>query len=817
MGNDRVIKTEGQLIREFTRRAKACQLQVDCLGAGDIKSEICIIAEAPGENEVRMKMPLTGGSGRLLWDILRANDVQRKDCYVTNVVKKQVAISTKTDARSPVKKPELEHWEGLLDWELDNLPNLKYILALGNFALHALTGDTGITKWRGSVFDCKVGREGRVVKVIATNNPAHILRNLSLEPMYKFDIAKLRRVMDGKFRTHRIDSTINPSLEDAIRYLDVLDAGNKPIAFDIEVIANETACIGFADNAHSGMCINFRDDKSNRYNLREELRLRERIQRLFHNPKNKFIAQQGSFDSGWLWYKDRIHVPKVWFDTLLGHHTLYPRMPHNLGYLTAQYTDHPYYKDEKNTWREGGNINEFWDYNVKDCCITWAVHEAILRELKAQGLEDFFFSHVMRLQPHLVKMQVGGILADEPLKDKIAEELKDELAEKLDGFHQKVIALTDDPDFKPNPNSPKQLGELLFNYLGLVGRGSSTNKENRTRMREHVRTSPEQKELLIHLDNWKEEHKFYSTYATQKVDPDHRIRCEYKQFGTQEAPGRLSSSKVMWGSGMNLQNQPHRAYPMFICDEGYMFSYFDLQQAEAKVVAHIWNVQGLLETFERAETENGFDVHRGNAARIFKEDYDSIPAEDWDANLAPTKRYLGKRCVHGLNYRMQAPKLAEVCGISTQQGYEAYASYHRAFPEIQQGWEATIKTVREERMLFTPLGRRLIWLERLTEESFDSVIAFVPQSTIGDKVSSVIYLCHEDSEWPQDARMLLNIHDALIAIHRPDDKAVVQRLMKKHAEAPIMIRGEPVVIFTDFKESIPDDGGVHRWSTLKEA
>jgi DNA polymerase I-like protein with 3'-5' exonuclease and polymerase domains len=272
----------------------------------------------------------------------------------------------------------------------------------------------------------------------------------------------------------------------------------------------------------------------------------------------------------------------------------------------------------------------------------------------------------------------------------------------------------------------------------------------------------------------------------------------------------------MWGSGMNLQNQPHRAYPMFMCDDGYMFSYFDLKQAEAKIVAYLWNVAGLIENFERAEHEDGFDVHRGNAARIFKRDYDEIPAGDWHDDLTPTERYLGKRCVHGLNYRMQAPKLAEVCGIPTQQGYEAYASYHRAFPEIQRGWEATIKTVREERMLYTPLGRRLIWLERLTEESFDSVIAFVPQSTIGDKVSSVIYACHDDEEWPQDSRMVLNVHDALIAIHRPKDATTIQRLMKKHAEKPILIKGQPVSIGTDLKQSVAGDDGVHRWSTLKE-
>ena len=808
--------TEQWLLKEFMGRAKACQLQVDCLGAGDPNSEMAIICEAPGEKEATMKMPLVGGAGTKLWDILRTQDFTRKDFYITNVIKKQVSLSNKTDARNPVKKTEVEHWEGLLDWELDQLPNLKYILCLGNFALHALTGDIGITKWRGSVFDCKVGRKRRTVKVIVSNNPAHILRALTLEPMYKYDIAKLRRVVDGNFKTHRITGTINPGIETVRTWLREYTRSSEPIAFDIEVIANETACIGFANNAYDGLCINFRDSKGHKYTVEEETQLRTEIQEFFLNKDNKFIAQNGSFDCGWLWYKDRIHVPPLWFDTLLAHHTLYPRMPHNLGYLTAQYTDHPYYKDEGKTWREGGDIEQFWQYNVKDCCITWAVHKAIIKELKAQELEEFYFKHVQRLQSHLVRMQVGGILSDISLKDQIAAELKEELDDKLREFHEKVAVLTGDPEFRPNPKSPKQLSQLFFSYLGLVGRGSSTNKENRQRMRDNPKTTPEQQELLVHLDDYLTEQKFCSTYATMKVDPDRRIRCEYKQFGVQSAPGRLSSSKVLWGSGMNLQNQPHRAYPMFIADEGYMFSYFDLKQAEAKVVAYLWNVEGLIENFVRAENEEGFDIHRGNAARIFKCEYSEIPAGDWTEDYTPTKRYLGKRCVHGLNYRMQAPKLAEVCNIPIQQGFEAYASYHRAFPEIQQGWTDTIKTVREERMLYTPLGRRMIWLEQLTEDSFDSVIAFRPQSTIGDKVSSIIYLCHDDPEWPDDARMCLNIHDALIAIHKPQDKVMVQRVMKKHAEAPIMIRGIPVSIGTDFKQSVADDEGIHRWSTLQE-
>jgi hypothetical protein len=120
-------------------------------------------------------------------------------------------------------------------------------------------------------------------------------------------------------------------------------------------------------------------------------------------------------------------------------------------------------------------------------------------------------------------------------------------------------------------------------------------------------------------------------------------------------------------------------------------------------------------------------------------------------------------------------------------------------------------------MLYSPLGRRLIWLEALDDKSFDSVIAFKPQSTIGDKVASVIYECHEHPDWPSKyARMVLNIHDALIALHVPEVAETVQGIMKECAEKPIPIRGEQVVIFTDFKQSVPDEQGIHRWSTLED-
>lgn len=298
---------------------------------------------------------------------------------------------------------------------------------------------------------------------------------------------------------------------------------------------------------------------------------------------------------------------------------------------------------------------------------------------------------------------------------------------------------------------------------------------------------------------------------------------------------------------------------MFIADDNCVFLYFDLSQAEARVVSEIWNVKILQENFALAGSK-GVDVHRANASRIFKLPYDEIPTFDFyelgkttdDPSLdnKPTKRYLGKRCVHGLNYRMGPQKLADACGISFVQAEEAYRAYHQAFPEIKEGWDATIASVYKDKQLVTPLGRRLIFLGRLphpgavagTEEAgmLDSIIAFVPQATIGDKVSRCIYTIESDHEWPsQCARMMLNIHDALIAQVSNDPDIIKQAaiVMKRHAESPIYIRGKPLSIPADLAVSVPHDwravedpdtgstthieyfkspSGLHRWSSLEK-
>jgi uracil-DNA glycosylase family 4 len=812
-----------ELHQEFLKRARSINLKVDCAMDGTFSSQIAIVGEAPGPREVQLKVPLVGGSGGLLWSTLKKHSMHRSEFYITNVVKRQLALSgLEENSRVELPKVEVDHWVGMLRWELSCLPNLKYVLILGNMALTALLEKKGITKWRGSVVDFEMlslaDSQPRTYKAIVANNPAAVLREPKTEIAFLMDIAKLPKVISGKWSPYVIEGIVCYDYKSAIERIKYYSQTDNPISFDIETGGGETACIGLADHKHIGTCIPFRGIRGENYfSLDEEADIRLRLQSMFADKRRRFVAQNANFDMYWLWLKDKIRVHSTWFDTMLAHHCLYPGIPHDLGFLCTQYTTHPYYKDERAEWKDKGDINLFWQYNVKDICITLAVQERLLEELKKQKMDDFFFNHIMRLQPNLVRMTVGGVLIDGDEKEKFRSEVQETVADLLHRFHEKVVEATGDSEFRPNPNSVRDRSELYFNRLKLVGRGTSTDAANRERMRNHPRTSHDAKEILNLHDRWAKDYKFLSTYAESEIDVDGRMRCEWRQTGTQAAPGRLSSGQTLIGTGANLQNQPTKARRMFIADEGYVFIYFDLSQAEARYVAWEANIPKWKEQFERARLDGSYDCHRALASEMFRVPYEQVPTADEDDMGVKTIRYIAKRCRHGLNYRMAADKLAETTGLPLHRAHESYVVYHRLTPELRKWWATLEQEARSTRMLYNAFGRRLYIMERLTEEALESIVAFKPQSTIGDKVSKVIYQCHEDDKWDvRRERICLNVHDALVGLATKDRAKHCLSIMKKYAEEPIFVRGEPMIIPADLAMSVADEKGLHRWSNLKK-
>jgi len=840
----KTIKSEpqdhGELEKQFRAHASDFGLVTQVFSEGPLGASLAIVGEGPGEQEARGGRPFIGGSGKFLFKTLKAIGVERPWIYTTNVVKRQISLSRTGDERNLVHAQELDKWTEMLHWELSKLPNLKYVLIMGGMALHALLGPGKITQLRGSVLEGAKFPGNRLGTYVVTINPAYAMRELKLEPIFQLDLHnKLKRVIDGNFRPYNITTIINPSFQAAMRALRAIRLEGKPTTCDIETEGKEIVCIGFANDPHRSLCINFRDDRSNRYTLQEEADIHLEVQRLCDSHKERgvpIIGQNSQYDTYTARLRNRLCL-NFSDDTLLQHHTLYPQLPHNLGFLTSQYTTHPFYKDEIDTWKEGGNIDDFWRYNGKDTCITLACWIRMCQELKDQGLWEFYRSHVMRAHPHLVAATCHGVAVDLERKKKIVELVSEDVLGILAEFHHCVHELTGDPSYNPNPGSWQQMKDLYFDRLNLKGRGQSTDEANRIQMMKNPETSSLAREMIALVGRYAEERKFLGTYADSEVGEDGRFRCEYRQSGVQKAPGRLSSSSLLDGQGGNMQNQPVRAREMYVCDPGMVFGYFDLSQAEARVVGWRAGIDKWKDQFERARIDGIYDCHRALASDMFKIPYDEVPIIDFDEDGRPTIRYVAKRCRHGLNYRMERYKLAEVTGLPYYEAARNFIIYHATTPELEKWWDAEERGFRQNREVYNALGRRLKVIQRIDDEVLRSIVAFYPQSTIGDKITQVWYQSESDDKWPDDARIAIDVHDNLVAIASQRTIKTALSIMVKYAESPIPIKNvftnriEMLVIPAEAKVSYPvslqadengkleyreDAKGIHRWSHLKK-
>lgn len=277
-----------------------------------------------------------------------------------------------------------------------------------------------------------------------------------------------------------------------------------------------------------------------------------------------------------------------------------------------------------------------------------------------------------------------------------------------------------------------------------------------------------------------------------------------------------------------MQNIPEQAKGMFIAPPGWEFSYYDMSQIEARIVAHLADIPKWKQQFEQARLQPGtYDAHCALASEMFKVPYEQVPHNDRDGEGKPTIRYVAKRCRHGLNYRMAPDRLASVTGLSSVEAEQAYRLYHMASPEVQLWWDDLVALVRRDRQITTCLGRRWILMERFDPVALESIVAFEPQSIAGDWTASVIYKAHRDSHWPPTARIVINVHDANIAINRIEDGHTVRAIMKYYAEQPIYInsvqnrlRGidapEPLIIPAEMGASRPGPDGINRWNTIRK-
>ena len=755
-------------------------------GCGNSKARIVLVGEAPGEREELTGLPFVGGSGQLLNDMLASQGIDRKECWITNVCRQRPRGNNfgffYEDKRRQRPTTVLVHETERLIKEIQRISPMV-VIALGQEPLKALTGKSGISNWRGSI----LWSDSVSCKVIPTYHPAYVMRMYSTRSIVEHD---LKRALDES-KTKALDLpkhefVVNPSMSEVH---DCLDRIRKTgiVSFDIETIGKSVRCIGFSDHPERAICVPFlsfqgkpkasisgtticlpSDNTANSYwaTAEEELEVLRDIKDLLEDPRVRKIAQNYPFDATRLLTQLGIVVKGLWMDTMVAQHCCYSELPKGLDFLCSLYTRNPFYKDH-----DPRIDAEEWRYNCLDASVTFEVATRLEGEMKELKVYEFYKNHAEPAMVSLTQAQNRGVLVEDAIRNKFRIGQKQAMSEGLENI-TRILG-------RPiNPNSPKQVMELLYDKLKMVPirdrkTGKRTTKDDA--LTKLAGRYPQHKELLENILDYRKRQSLVSGFLSVDLDHESRMHTSYNATGTET--GRISSSATIDGEGCNLQNikrGPLRR--VFIPDPGCVFVKADLKQAEAMGVVWLARIERLI---ERYVNDPSFDIHVWTSAHVF----DLCP----EASVTKEMRQRSKANVHGANYRLGAKTAAEINNISVQEARQKIETYRSAIPELLEWWNRIDQEITATRRMRTPMGRLRIFLDRLSEGLFREATAFVPQSLIGDIINRAFGLA--PLVLPQGAYACLQVHDEIVfcipEVGLRDCIKIIRNLM----EYPIKIEG----------------------------
>lgn len=361
---------------------------------------ICLLGEAPGEQEAKIGSSFVGASGVLLLQMLNDArviqltsddrsliskyyttqdpncteavwqmhpEVIRMNVFNQHPPKNDLSFfcgprEEAIDSHPALlkKKPEYRYWRGgyvreefshelerLGDGLLEHDPNL--VVCLGNTALWALAGVSGITKLRGTT-RCSTHLVSGY-KLLCTYHPAAVIRQFELRPTTIADLGKCRHENEfPEVRRPRCEIWIEPSIEDIERFTEDYIKGCEILSVDIETSGSQVTCIGFAPRADLALVIPIHDSRSKTGSYwptaEAERRCWNCIRRILEDASIPKLFQNGTYDVAFLWRSYRIKTFGAAEDSMLLHHALQPESLKGLGYLGSIYTDFGPWKSE---------------------------------------------------------------------------------------------------------------------------------------------------------------------------------------------------------------------------------------------------------------------------------------------------------------------------------------------------------------------------------------------------------------------------------------------------------------------------------------
>jgi len=785
-------------------------------GTGPLGAKIAFVGEQPAKYEAKYGKPFTGPAGQNLDECLREARIRRSEVYLTNVVKEcgydiKAYIKITSGTRESAK-PTNKLWgmfvEELQRELIDVNPNV--IVPLGNSALWALCDRANITMWRGSVIESKL-LPGK--KVIPCLHPASYTQDKLFKApeayLNKFliimDLKKVKRESEyPEIRLTNRKVHMRPSYPEALEFIaDCMQRAKEGVAIDYDIEldpgSQELSCISFAISPTEAFCIPFMDQTGNYFTPEQELKIMRRLDELFRNSGYAKGGQNIGFDSHYMLRKYGIRTRNIERDTMVAQRILYPEFSRmhgggaRLNFITAMWTDIPYYKADGKMWLSGiTDWEKGWQYNGLDSISCADAFPKQLNEIEERGLQETYQRQV-RLIPALTYMMEHGIRVDvNGIKDEYIKNLNAEV--RLEEQLNRLVGR----EF--NPRSPKQVAQLLYNERGFKPRVKdgkvTTNSDALLYM---MSKGCKEAELILKI---RKSRKYAKTFLNpDKVDKDGRIRCSYNPVGTKF--GRISSSRNIFGTGINLTNVPHSVLSHFLVDKGYVGYSLDMSQIENRFVAYVGNITEMKEVYEK-----GQDSHTKTAALIFhngdlskvKLEYGSCPLGDGTHD----ERFWGKKANHGFNYGFGPQSFSDMYDVPLNQAKWIHSAYHKAYPALEKGYWAYVQDqLKRTRTLTNLLGRKTLFLGKWEQNMLNAAYSCIPQGSNADHMNErgIEFIYYNTDPLFKPVELLTYIHDSLefqlpLSLPLVEHAKVILKI-KESLETPFRWRNEEFVVPCD--------------------
>ena len=469
--------------------------------------------------------------------------------------------------------------------------------------------------------------------------------------------------------------------------------------------------------------------------------------------------------------KHGVDVRGIDFDVLLAAYVLNPsntKEDFKVIVQTFDYHDVPYHeeiygKGAKAAVPENDRVK---DYAIKKVLAVAALKDALLKQVKAQDQNSLLFDVEMPLAEYLADMEFYGIRIDSEALTALDKSLDEAILQVTKQIH--TLA---GESF--NVSSPKQLGVILFEKLGLPSykkskTGYSTNIDVLNKLRKkHAIIEP--------IIKYRSLTKLQSTYVrglSEATMEDGKIHTIYKQAFTQT--GRLSSIEP------NLQNIPIRTElgrdirKVFIPENGHVLLAADYSQIELRILAHLANEKQLIKAFKADE-----DIHTITGQEIFDKE-----------TITTSERRIAKAVNFGIIYGQSAWGLADDLDIRIEDAKLFIERYYKKFPGIAKFMDSVIDTASLEGYVKTMLNRRRYIPELKSriyaQKEFGKRTAMnAPiQGSAADLIKiAMVKMAKAMKEKKLQSTLILQIHDELVFNVREDERDVMRSLVKEVMES----------------------------------